>query len=152
MFWLILGVILIAAEFMIPEFLIFFFGIGALLTGILASFLPLGFPLEILIFTVSSLGSLFTFRKMFKNIFQGKELLPDNYEHSGETAKVIESVKPGKPGRIMFKGTSWKAVSDVESFKKGEEVTILEENGLEITIGKLLLLDDDGLNSVNKKR
>ena len=49
--WLIAGVMLILAEFVVPGVFICFFGVGAILTGIASWLIPeMSFTIELLIF------------------------------------------------------------------------------------------------------
>ncbi len=62
-------------------------------------------------------------------------------------AKVTEEITPEQPGRIHFQGTSWKAISFTESFKPGETVEILKEDGLTMIVTKSIMnltFEEDG--------
>ena len=52
--WLVLGMLLVVAEIFIPSFTIFWFGLGALVVGLIMLALKLSFTAQILIWTVSS--------------------------------------------------------------------------------------------------
>jgi membrane protein implicated in regulation of membrane protease activity len=142
--WGLSGLILIAAEMLVPGFVIFFFGSGALLTALAAAlFPPVGasFGLQGLIWGISSVVSLVFLRKRFSRIFRGTVLNRERVEDLGETAEVIERITPDEPGRVRYRGTSWKAVSYTETFEAGEKVSIVQEDGLTMVVSAPIVQD-----------
>ncbi len=142
--WALLGLILIGSEFVLPGFVIFFFGTGAILTSLLSALIPgLGssWMLQALIWIASSGFSLIFLRKKFAKIFRGKLITgKDESElHAGKKAEVVEDITPDNPGRIKFQGTTWKAISYTESFKPGESVEILKEESLTFVVTKSII-------------
>ena len=135
--WGFAGIVLIAVEVIVPGFVIFFFGSGALLTAVLSALVPpvgASFGLQGIIWAASSVLSLVFFRRKFAGIFHGTVLNPKEEKDLGETAVVTELVTPENPGRVRYKGTSWKAVSYTETFEEGETVAIIEEDGLTLVV------------------
>jgi inner membrane protein len=132
--WAIAGLALILSEFIIPEFVIFFFGLGALLNSLLIALIPRlagSIPWQIIIWLGFSTLSLFGFRRYFSRWFKGRKFVEDDQaELVGEMAEVLEDITPEAPGRIRFGGTSWTAYSLDESFKKGEKVAIIRREGM----------------------
>jgi len=131
LFWLILGVILVGSEFIIPGFVIFFFGIGALIMAGLTKLFPgihADYLLQRIIWFISSFTSLGLLRRFFGKTFQGKVIkgkVEDEYilKH----AIAMEDLKPNIEGRVKFQGTTWKAITYDEEIKKGESVEILRK-------------------------
>jgi inner membrane protein len=144
--WALLGLILIGSEFILPGFIIFFFGAGALITALLSVIFPgidSRFVLQVIIWIAASGLSLSTLRKHFAKIFKGN-LLPGRQDSSvGKTAEVIEKISPEQPGRIKFQGTSWKAISYTETIEAGEEVSIIEQDNLTFSVTKSLTSIDE---------
>ena len=52
--WLVLGIVLIIAEIFIPSFTILWFGLGAILVGVVMSLFNLSFALQLLLWTFAS--------------------------------------------------------------------------------------------------
>ena len=52
--WLVLGVVLVVAEIFIPSFTILWFGLGALVVGVVALLVDIPFSLQVLLWTVFS--------------------------------------------------------------------------------------------------
>ncbi len=138
--WTLLGLILIGAETFIPGLAIIFFGFGALATALLCV-LP-GFSsnpaIQALFWTASSLASLILLRKPFKRLLKGTAFYREGNEEvdtvSGESAIVTDRISPDQPGRVHFRGTSWKAVAYLESLDPGETVRVVSREGLSLVV------------------
>jgi len=140
--WSLLGLLLIASEMIIPGFVIFFFGTGAIVTGILSGIIPglsESFAFQGFIWILSSILSFSFFRKKFARIFKGTILNKEIDSDVGRTAEVIEAIAPDKPGRVRYQGTSWKAISYTESFEPGEKVDIVKEENLTFIVSGTIL-------------
>lgn len=125
--WLILGVLLLLSEFLIPGFTIFFFGVGGLITSLVVYIIePLQdiIWLQILIFALISIITLITLRKHFNTSLKG-DIYKERDDYTGKTCKVIETVKKEIPGRIKYQGTTWSALSEEKTIKKGQEAIII---------------------------
>lgn len=137
--WIIVGLAIMSMELFLPGFILCFFGLGAVLTGLLMVFMPLGFNAQLVLFAVLSTGSIFSFRRYAQGYFAGRvsNANPSGAAmelHIGETAIVTEDIIPNSPrGRVEFHGTSWNADSDVE-IKTGVEVTIVERHDLTLKV------------------
>ncbi len=142
--WALLGLLLIASEMIIPGFVIFFFGTGAIITGILSAIIPGlsgNFALQGLIWILSSILSFSFFRKKFARIFRGTILNREIDSDVGRSAEVIEAISPDKPGRVRYQGTSWKAISYTETFEPGTKVDIVKEENLTFIVSRTILED-----------
>ena len=141
--WFLLGLLMMVGEVFIPGFVIFFFGLGAVVNGILTAVFPFlrsRIVFQILIWLGTSGLSLFLLRKYFARIFKGRFLeKKEETEPTGKTAKVIEEIRPDKPGRVRFQGTSWRAICYDETFQKGDKVEILKQENLTIVVTKSIL-------------
>ena len=138
-FWLSLGLILAVSEFVVPGFVIIFFGAGALVTGVL-KLLWSGLPdsLALLVFTLSSLGALLLFRKTWAG---GKVIRDGNTKDEGDVdescvgrkVSVVEAIAPGKAGKVELNGANWTAESD-ESLETGAAAVVTERHGLTLIV------------------
>ena len=112
--WLILGGVLMAAELLLPMgFFLFFFGVGAALTGCLVALglLP-SFTVQGLVFVGISLASIVLLRKPLLAKFHFR-----NKGHAavdtliGQTAKALEAMAPQAAGKVELRGSCWSAVN-----------------------------------------
>lgn len=131
--WAILGLAMVVAEFVIPGFVIFFFGLGALINALLTAIFPGlagNIPLQVITWLGMSTVSLFGLRRTFSRWMKGRRFGEDDQqEYIGRGVKVIEEITPDHPGRIRFDGTTWIAESYTESFRPGDRVEILARDG-----------------------
>lgn len=149
--WAIVGLALVVAEFVVPEFVIFFFGVGALLNSVLVAIFPgiaNSIPLQILTWLGFSAVTLFSLRKYLSSWFRGRKFEEDDQnEWIGRSAKVTRAISPDNPGRISLNGTTWVAESYDERFEPGERVEVLKREGTRFLVTKSLTglpeLDED---------
>ncbi|MFW5694444.1 MAG: NfeD family protein [Alkalispirochaeta sp.] len=146
--WAVIGLVLILSEFAVPQFVVFFFGLGALLNALLVGLIPglqPRIPLQILLWAGTSGLSLALLRRYAARWFRGDDLKPgvDGEDAAGRTAVVTDAISPDQPGRIRFRGTTWQAKSFDETIAEGTTVTILHKESLAyiVTAGDLLKED-----------
>lgn len=123
--WFGLGLALFLLEFLVPGFILFFFGVGAWIVAIITFFFDISINTQLIIFVASSVLSVLLFRNWVKRKFglglSATEMLED--EFIGKTAIAETPIYPGKKGRVEFKGTEWDACSE-EPIAPGENVII----------------------------
>lgn len=141
--WSVVGIVMLMAEFMMPGFVIFFFGIGAFFVALLCFFISsLSINAQLIIFLISSIVFLIVLRKWFKTAFRGffgsKDKMPTNKNYNvGETAIVTEKITPYKKGKIEFHGSMWLAESNKE-IEKGTPIIIIEQNNLTFKVKSVI--------------
>lgn len=110
--WLILGGILMATELLLPTgFFLFFFGVGAALTGCLEALgLLRSFPSQGLAFIVISFASIVLLRKplLAKFHFRNKPHFSVD-SLVGQTAVALEAIAPQSTGKVELRGAAWSA-------------------------------------------
>lgn len=139
--WFGIGFIFFLLEFLIPGFILFFFGIGAWVVAIAALFLDISLNNQIILFIVSSLLTVLLFRKWIKNKFgsMGVNSTQLEDEFIGKVAKAETSMAPGLGGKVEFKGTRWDAISD-DIISAGENVIITETKSILLIVKSLKTL------------
>ncbi|NCA71917.1 MAG: NfeD family protein [Sphingobacteriia bacterium] len=130
--WILVGVLLILSEFALPGVIAIFFGIAALLVGLL---LYLSVPLDLSgqILLVGVLGALLLLvaRRRMKPWFMGQsatggtgsEVLPPG------TRAVAQEDFVGGRGVVLLNGVRWSAES-TESIRAGDPVWLTGHQGL----------------------
>ena len=122
--WFVVGFALFVLEFAVPGLVLFFFGLGAWITGIVLLVTDTSFNGQIAIFLASSVVFLLLFRKWVKKIlWSRKEASEIEDEFIGKKGTAVSSFGPGKGGKVEFKGTVWDARSE-EVIEEGEQVII----------------------------
>ena len=133
--WIVLGVVLIVLELVVPGAVIVFFGVGAILTGILVSLgLLEGFGNQLLFFAISSMVLVLLLRKQVAQWFPALgDYNPYNEEEdlSGRIVEVLQDVKPDSDeGQVRYQGTTWKAKSKVSVISAGQKAKITGRDNL----------------------
>lgn len=140
--WAVLGLVFIVSEFVVPEFVIFFFGVGALLNSVLTAIFPgiaASIPFQVLTWLGFSAVTLFSFRRYLSRWFKGNKFKEDDQNQwIGRSAKVTQEISPDNPGRISLNGTTWVAESYDESFEPGERVEVIRREGTRFLVTKSL--------------
>lgn len=129
--WIVLGIILVLMEMVVPSFTIFWFGLGALVTGVALAILPeISLKWQILIFSVSSvIFTVFWFR-LFVSRRKTKTLMEDEETAIGQTGiAATRALIPGEIGRVAFSvpvlgEESWMYQAD-ESIETGNRVRVI---------------------------
>ncbi len=140
--WAVAGLLLIGAETFIPGLAIIFFGMGAIVTSLLCLLPPFAAApaVQALFWTGSSVFFLAILRKTFMRLLKGSifyRVPADEVDGiAGELAAVTERIRPDDPGRVKFRGTSWKAIAYMESFEPGDSVRVMSREGLALVVTK----------------
>jgi inner membrane protein len=108
--WLVGGMLLLLVEIVTPGgFYFLFFGVGALLTGVLAVFgAPAGLVGQALVFVGFSSVAVALFRKPMLEKMNGGRPAPNVDSLVGETAVLTAAVAPGEFGQAELRWTTWK--------------------------------------------
>lgn len=117
--WVIIGVVLIVLELVVPSFTIFWFGLGAVVTGMFLAALPqMPLALQLLIFSLSSIAFTFLWFRVFAEKKKAKSLMRDEQQAIGQTGiAATRALTPGELGRVSFSvpvlgRESWMYLSD----------------------------------------
>lgn len=141
-FWLICGLLLLLAEVLVPGFILFFFGVAALIVLLLVSILPPFaemFWLQLITWITLSVVLVFFLRKKFSGTFQGRMFRSELEDFVGHEAEVLEDIGPDKPGRVKYRGTTWSALSEKEMIPKGGKALLQRKS------------DDESMTFIVKK-
>ena len=65
--WVALGLLLIASELLLPAFYLVWFGLGALLTGLVVAVVPLALTGQLILWSVASTAMVAAWLKLFRN-------------------------------------------------------------------------------------
>ena len=139
-YWLMLGIALVALEIMTPGFVMIFFGLAALVMGVVTLVWP-GCPPEwqYIGFALISVVFLFLLRRLFRRAFTGKKKdVADGLgeEYVGQRAQVVALIRPDLAGKVEFNGSHWRAEAG-EIIEPGVTVTILARENLTFRVRRL---------------
>ncbi|TCD03506.1 NfeD family protein [Pedobacter psychroterrae] len=133
--WFIIGFICFLLEFVVPGFIIFFFGIGAWIVAGLTLVSDVSINVQLIVFLASSLLSVLLFRNWIKAKLGMRAASPGLLEDEiiGKTAVASTSFLPGRTGKVYFKGASWDAQAE-EPINEGDELTIIGYESIVLTV------------------
>jgi len=136
--WFILGLVFLIAEFMMPGLIIFFFGVGAVVVGVVCLVTDISLNWQLTIFLVSSVVSLVLLRKSLAGVFGGhiggkQSGMSKMDDFVGSKAKVIETISLRSGGKVELHGTHWEAEADGE-IAEGAMVEVVGKDNLTLKV------------------
>jgi membrane protein implicated in regulation of membrane protease activity len=135
--WLVLGLLLVVGELATPGgFYILFFGISALLVGVLAG-VGIAGPVwfQVLLFSILAVVGLAVFRTRLLSWMQVNPQAPQIDTLVGEVGTVGEPLAPGSMGKVQLRGASWSArnASDA-TLETGARCRVVRVDGLTLYV------------------
>jgi hypothetical protein len=138
--WVAMGLSLIALEMFISTFFLLWFGLGALVTGLLTAVLPLSLTGQILLWAVASVAMVAAWQRFFKS---------PNRTHAGQakegvlgiTGLVTRPITETGEGEILFQrpvlgADRWPVVADTP-IAAGERARIIDVLGQTLKVTKV---------------
>jgi len=138
--WVVGGIALVLAELIIPSFFIVWFGLGALLVGLLALAFELSLTAQLATWTAASLAMVWLWFRVFKQSFQRTRIGTADGEVIGEIGLLVSAVAPFERGKVRFQrpvlgAEEWVCLADT-AIAAGERVKVIAVEGSFLKIGK----------------
>jgi membrane protein implicated in regulation of membrane protease activity len=138
--WILFGLALLAAEMLTPGgFFVLFFGLAALVVGLLVALGLTGPPwTEWLMFSVVAVASLLAFRP---RLFDALKTSPPSGMRLdsvvGDVVVLTEDLAVGKVGKGELRGTVWSVRTEgPRGFTRGDRCRIRRIDGLTLWVGE----------------
>ena len=136
--WIVFGLLLIVSEIFMPLFIVIWFGLSAIIVGIVDKLFDTSFTLEILIWTVLSVAFLALWFMFFRDKTVSKSGQSDFT--LGTKGIVIQTIKPHDKGKVRFDApvlgsSEWFAVSD-EMIEVDAHIHIVDVKGQLLKVKK----------------
>jgi inner membrane protein len=109
--WLSLGMILGAIEMLAPGFFLMWLGLAAIIVGLLTWLLPISLPLQVALFAILSVFTVYLGKKYLANnpiVSDDPNLNNRGARLAGEIVIVVEAIADGR-GRVKVGDTEWNA-------------------------------------------
>lgn len=135
-FWIILSGICFIIEIATVGFLVFWFGIGALIAMVVSFFTP-NIALQTASFVISSTLLLFCTRRFANQFSKEEDTIQTNaFSIIGKNGIVIKEINPiSGEGQIKVESEVWSAKSsDDRKIEPGTEVEILKIDGVKAIV------------------
>ncbi len=107
--WLILAAVLVGAEMLVPGYFLIWIGVAAGLTGILSLALPIGWPLQVIIFVLLSTGAVLLARRYVQKnpVMSEDDKLNRRADRLvGNLVTVVEPIINGQ-GKVKVADSPW---------------------------------------------
>lgn len=132
-YWIILFLVLLFIELATINLVSIWFAIGTL-GAFLTSFFTDSILVQLLIFVVISIVSLFVTLPIVKKIKSKENIIPTNLDRIiGNEVEVIKEIKPNHYGEVEVFGTIWTAASK-DVLKVGEKARVLKMDGVKLIV------------------
>ena len=139
--WVVGGIALILAELAIPSFFIVWFGLGAILVGLLMLAIPdLSLTAQLAVWTVASLAMVVLWFRVFKRSFYRTRIGTADGGVIGEIGVLVSAVAPFERGKVRFQrpllgSEEWVCLADA-AIAAGERVRVVAVEGSYLKVGK----------------
>ena len=137
--WAVIAVVCLILELTAGDFFIICFSIGAFF-GAIAAACGLGFYVQLVIFALFTLISLFWVRPFAQRyLHKGEDNRVSNADALlGRQGRVVESVRADGFGRVQIDGDIWKAVTnEVQDIPENANVRVVGRESTIITVETL---------------
>ena len=137
--WFLIGIFFYVIELALPGFVVFFFGVGAWCTALTVYLADISTSVQLGVFLVTSLATLFLLRKYLQTIFIGSAQNDEASVKAGpvsDTGVVTEDIIPPGTGKVKYGGSFWRAVAE-EPITVGTNVKIISQENLEVKVQPL---------------
>ena len=136
--WMILGLALGLFELMITSFYVVWFGLGALLVGLVMLVVPIGGTAQIVLWTLTSVAMTILWVKVFRQSDKTRSGQAD--AALGEFGVMAHAVEPMARGEVRFQkpvmgSDTWPCVAD-EAIAAGQRVKVVAVDGQLLRVGK----------------
>ncbi len=138
--WMVMGMVLVGLEMLVPTFFLIWFGLGAILVGLITLVAVPGFAIQLVLWAVASLAMMGVWLKWFK--------IPDSNRAGqakegvmGLTGLITRPVTETENGEILFQrpvlgADRWPVVADAP-IAAGAKAKIVDVLGQTLKVAKL---------------
>lgn len=135
--WLIIAILFFILEMMGPNFLVFWLGVGALITMVVSIFTD-SLVIQIGVFVISSILLLFCTRPFVKKMTKNDTTPTNAFANIGKQGIVTQEINSIKGlGQVKVNGEVWSAKSSTdEIIAKGELIQIVKIDGVKAIVEK----------------
>jgi membrane protein implicated in regulation of membrane protease activity len=140
--WIVGGIALILAELAIASFFVIWFGLGALLVGLLMLLVPeLSPTAQIATWTLASLAMVVLWFRVFKQNLHKTRVGMAEGEVLGEIGLLVNAVAPFERGKVRFQrpvlgSEEWVCLADA-AIAAGERVKVVAVEGSYLKVSKV---------------
>lgn len=137
--WIAGGILLVLMELAVPAFFLIWFGVGALLVGVIVLLAPIPLAAQFMLWGVASGAMVFFWFRYFKNPDRTKAGISTE-AFLGETGLIVKEVSEMHKGQIRFQkpilgSETWPVIAD-ETIPAGERARIVDVMGQTLKVSR----------------
>lgn len=135
--WFAVAVALLFLETLIPGVHFLWFGMSAAIVGALALLTPLAWQVQLIVFALISVASVFIVRRYSGGSIAKTDepvLNVRGAQYIGRKVEVVDAIRNGR-GKVRVGDTVWGA--EGEDAAKGSEVEVVGVNGTVLVVGSI---------------
>jgi inner membrane protein len=139
--WIVLGIVLMLTELAVPAFFLVWFGVGAVIVGVvLAAFPAVPLAWQVIAWIAASIVFIWLWFKIFKpGLFKTRAGMSKG-SLIGEIGLVTRDIRPYEKGQLRFQkpilgDEVWEAIAE-EEIRVGERVRVFDVEGNILKVGK----------------
>ena len=139
--WIVLGIVLMLTELAVPAFFLVWFGVGAVIVGVvLAAFPAVPLAWQVIVWIAASIVFIWLWFKIFKpGLFKTRAGMSKG-SLVGEIGLVTRDIRPYEKGQLRFQkpilgDEVWEAIAE-EEIRVGERVRVFDVEGNILKVGK----------------
>lgn len=131
-FWIILGLVVAALEMLVPGFVIIWFGVAGVVTGILSFFIH-GWVWQLSIFAALSVILVASSQLISRRITRPEPEPVGANRLAGARGQVVRDIIPPEFGRVKVMGEEWRAESG-SKVEQGRTVRVVRVEGTHLVV------------------
>ena len=140
--WLVFGLVLVIAEFILPGLVAVFIGMGAITVALLLHLQVIeSLPSQFITFFISSMTYIFTLRLLVVRFYPSDREVQNINEVSYELGRIVTvstKISPNSEGRVSIGESTWQARGkDGQLFEEGTEVRIVGRENITWLVEKV---------------
>ena len=137
--WIAAGIVMVIAELFVPMFFILWFGMGAMIVGLVMRIMPLSTAMQFFLWAIFSIAMVFAWFRLFKNPDRTKAGISKE-AFIGETGLITKEVSAMGKGMIRFQkpilgSDTWPVIAD-DTIPAGERAKIVDVIGQTLKVLK----------------
>ncbi|MBS1190594.1 MAG: hypothetical protein H6R10_2386 [Rhodocyclaceae bacterium] len=140
--WVVGGIVLVIAELAVPAFFIIWFGLGALLVGVVMFLAPaLTTTAQLSLWMVASVAMVILWFRIFKASYYKTRIGSAGGEAIGEIGLLVGAIAPFERGRVRFQrpvlgAEEWECLAET-AIAAGERVKVVAIEGSFLKVAKV---------------
>ncbi|KAA0801798.1 NfeD family protein [Bacillus sp. JAS102] len=133
--WFIIAGILFIAEMLSITFYMLWLGIGAVVGGLIALFVPEALLLQVIVGGIVSLTLTFFTKRISKNFREAKGFTDTVDMLTGKKGLVMQAITNETNGIVKVDGDTWTAIAD-DPIDAGEKVIVIKRHSTILQVKK----------------